>query len=206
MFMKKKLYMTIVGLGIVALAKAQPTPQLLPSISFGIKGGTNLTTLSTHDTFNADSRAGYLAGIWGRVGVVGWFVQPELYYSRKKATFNNEATGAENTVVVRGLDLPVLIGRRFGMNGVYGRVNTGPVISFATKNDQTQDNIPYNSSRLITKSQGLQWQFGAGVDISRISLDLRYELGLNKIRNGNQSTDVRFNNFNLALAYRLFSL
>lgn len=192
------------SLGIATLVQAQPTPQLLPQISVGIKGGANLTALPTQDRFDAEGRTGYLVGVWTRVGVVGWFIQPELYFSSKNAKFIDKNTGAENKFRVNGLDLPILVGRRFGDNGLYGRINTGPVLSFATRNKQTQDG-PYNPAMLKIKSQGLQWQFGGGIDISRLSIDLRYELGLNKIKNGNESSNTRFNNFNVALAYRIFS-
>ncbi len=192
------------SLGIATVVQAQPTPQLLPQVSIGIKGGANLTALPTQDRFDAEGRAGYLVGIWSRVGVVGWFVQPELYFSSKNAKFTDTGTGAENTFRVNGLDLPILVGRRFGDNGIYGRINTGPVLSFATRNKQAELN-KYDLALLKIKSQGLQWQFGGGIDISRLSIDLRYEQGLNKIKNANESSTTRFNNFNISLAYRIFS-
>ncbi|MVN91584.1 porin family protein [Mucilaginibacter aquatilis] len=203
--MKKIFYMIIGALGIVASASAQTVP-LMPNVNIGIKGGVNLSAFSTEKTLSADNRAGYLAGIWGRIGIGGLHFQPELYYTSKNVKFYDSGARAENTAKFRSIDLPLLIGKRFGLMGVGTRFNTGPLVSFAVSHDQSVGDAFSNASRLRVKDQNYAWQFGAGLDVSRLSLDLRYELGLNKVKNGEGNADVRLNMFNFTVGYRLFAM
>ena len=200
--MKKIIYLLAVSLCTAVSASAQ----IVPSVSFGIKAGTNLSSFSTNNTLNSDARAGLLAGVWARVGAAGIHFQPELYYTTKNVRFYDEATKTENTAKLRSIDLPLLVGTKIGLFGIGGRLNTGPLISFSASNDQSVGDAFGNASRLRIKDQNYAWQFGAGIDFQKVSLDLRYELGLNKVKNGSGSSEVRANLFNLTLAYRLFAL
>jgi hypothetical protein len=198
--MKKLIYLFIAGLGFAKPASAQ----LIPSFNFGLKAGVNLSTFSTESALKSDNRAGYLAGVYARVGAYKWQFQPELYFNSKNVRFQNG--GLENTAKFNSIDLPLLIGRKFGAFGVGGRINTGPVVSFAVSHDQSVGDAFSNASRLRVQDQNYAWQFGAGVDLQKVSIDLRYELGLSKLTNGDQSADIRANMFNLSLSYRLFAL
>ena len=173
--------------------------QVLPSFQFGIKGGVNLSQFSTNGTFNSDNRAGYLAGFWARIGAAGLNVQPEVYYASKMATITNSAN-EQNKVTINSIDVPVLVGVKFGALGIGGRLATGPLASFIISSDQSFGNAASNIGSLNFKNQAYAWQFGAGLDIMKISIDLRYELGLTDL----SSTGQKLNLFNLSLAYRLF--
>ena len=179
--------------------------QLLPSVSFGVKAGANLSSFSTQNILSSDNRAGYLAGFWARVGGGGIHFQPELYYTSKNVEFKDQS-GANNTAKFKSFDLPLLVGTKFGALGTGVRFNTGPLISFVTSKDQSVGEAFGNATRLRYKDQNYAWQFGVGLDVQRVSFDLRYELGLNKIDSDNGNSQVRANLFNLTMAYRLFSL
>jgi hypothetical protein len=200
--MKKIYYLLAVGLCSAMSASAQ----LLPSVNFGVKAGANLSSFSTENTLSSDARAGYLAGFWARIGAAGIHFQPELYYTSKNVDVKDESTGAVNTAKFKSIDLPLLIGTRFGALGVGARFNTGPLISFALNNEQNIGTAFNNATRLRVKDQNYAWQFGVGLDVQKVSFDLRYELGLNKMKNMNGGSDVRANLFNLTLGYRLFAL
>lgn len=200
--MKKIIYLLAISLCTAGSASAQ----LLPSFTFGAKAGVNLSSFSTENTLSSENRAGYLAGIWARVGAGGLHFQPELYYTGKNVNFKDEATGQMNTANFRSIDLPLLVGTKVGLLGIGARLNTGPLVSFAVSNDQSVGEAFTNASRLRVKDQNYAWQFGVGVDVQRVSFDLRYELGLNKLENGNGQSKIRANLFNLTMAYRLFSL
>ncbi|MDT3401679.1 porin family protein [Mucilaginibacter terrae] len=203
--MKKHLYLIICALGIIASASAQTVP-LLPNVNIGIKAGVNLSNFSTEKTLSSDNRAGFLAGAWARIGMGGLHFQPELYYNSKEVRVEDSQTKSVNTAKFRSIDLPLLVGKKFGMFGVGARINTGPLVSFAVSHDQSVGDAFSNASRLRVKDQNYAWVFGAGLDVYKVSLDLRYEAGINKLRNGNGTVDVRPNMFNLTLAYRLFAL
>lgn len=177
--------------------------QVLPSFQFGIKGGANLAKLSTENTFSSDNRAGYYAGLWARIGAAGIHLQPELYISGKNTTLKRSSDGAENEVKFTSVDVPVLVGTKIGAAGVGIRLNTGPVVSFIVDDKQTVKTAVGNVFSGNFKGQSFAWQFGAGLDISKLGLDLRYEAGLSKIgKDGYEGSKLGL--FTFGLAYRLF--
>ncbi|MET1054687.1 MAG: porin family protein [Pedobacter sp.] len=176
--------------------------QVLPSFQFGIKGGTNLSKLTTDNTLGSDNRSGYYAGVWARIGAAGIHFQPELYLAGKNTTLTNDL-GLENKVRFTSLDVPLLIGTKIGAAGVGLRLNTGPVVSFILDDKQSFGNAAGSVFRGDFKNQAVAWQFGAGFDFGKLGLDLRYEAGLSKIGKSGYD-DTRLNLFTLGLALRLF--
>jgi len=189
------------SLAIVFATTLLAQAQTLPSFQFGVKGGVNLSQFSTSGTFNSDNRAGYLAGFWARIGALGLNLQPELYYTSKEATFNS-AANETSKVTINSIDLPVLAGLKFGALGIGGRINTGPVASFIIDKNQSFGQAASNAVTLHFKDQAYAWQFGAGLDIMKLSVDVRYELGLTNL--ANNGYDQKLNLFNVTLGYRLF--
>ncbi|GAB2688999.1 hypothetical protein GCM10027037_09570 [Mucilaginibacter koreensis] len=213
--MKKILLSAFITLAAAASASAQ----LLPSFQFGAKAGVNLTHLSASgfSNFNSENRAGFLAGFWARIGGAGIHFQPELYYASKNANVSAAATattangsGTVTAVTLakanfRSIDLPLLVGTKFGVLGNGVRLNTGPVISFVIDKDNSFKNALGSATNFDAKGQNYAWQFGVGADIRRVSLDLRYEAGISKVTN-DDNYKTRINLFNFTLGYRLFSL
>jgi hypothetical protein len=176
--------------------------QVVPSFQFGLKGGVNLSKFNTSNTFSSDNQAGYYAGIWARIGAAGLHLQPELYLSGKNTTLVNNA-GQENEVKFTSLDLPILIGTKLGAAGVGLRLNTGPVISFLLNDDQNFSQAASAAFNGKFKDQSFAWQFGAGLDLGKLGIDLRYELGLSKINSTGYSS-TKLNLYTLGVAYKLF--
>lgn len=176
--------------------------QVLPSFQLGLKAGANLSKLSTDNTFSSDNRAGYYAGLWTRIGAAGIHLQPELYLSGKNTTLEDDA-GQENKVKFTSLDVPVLVGTKFGAAGVGLRLNTGPVVSFVLSDDQSFGDAAGSVFKGDFKGQNFAWQFGAGLDIGNLGVDLRYETGLSKIGKDGYD-DTKLGLFTFGLAYRLF--
>lgn len=174
--------------------------QLLPSFQMGIKGGANLSKFSTQNTFSSDNRAGYYVGLWTRIGAAGLHLQPEVYLSGKNTTFTDD-NNIENDIKFTSLDVPVLIGTKLGAAGVGLRLNTGPVFSFILDDEQKFGEAVGNVSRLDFKGQNIGWQFGAGVDIGNLGVDLRYETGLSNVH---ENPDTKLKLFTLGLAWKLF--
>nr|WP_294877213.1 porin family protein [uncultured Pedobacter sp.] len=176
--------------------------QVLPSFQMGLKAGANLSKLSTENTFSSDNRAGYYAGIWTRIGAAGIHLQPELYLSGKNTTLK-ASSGEENKVKFTSLDVPILVGTKLGAAGVGLRLNTGPVVSFILDDEQSFGQAAGSVFKGNFKGQNFAWQFGAGVDIGNLGLDLRYEAGLSKIGKDGYD-DTKLSLFTFGLAYRLF--
>ncbi|WP_285010922.1 porin family protein [Pedobacter faecalis] len=176
--------------------------QLMPSFQLGLKAGANLSKLSTENTFSSDNRAGYFAGLWARVGAAGIHLQPELYLSGKNTTLTNSA-GQENKVKFTSMDVPILVGTKLGAAGVGLRLNTGPVVSFILDDEQSFGDAASSAFSGDFKGQNIAWQFGAGLDIGSLGVDLRYEAGLSKLGE-DQYEGQKLRLFTFGLAYKLF--
>jgi len=189
----RKILSTLLLSAVICLSASA---QLLPKFQFGLKGGVNLTSLSKSGTFNSDNQAGYLGGVWMRFGALGFNFQPEAYVTSKNVTV--DGSNAKFT----SIDVPLLFGGKVGALGFGTRFYTGPLVSFAVNKDQSFGTAASNAFRLNYKDQNFAWALGAGVDIQKISVDLRYEKGLTSQSYGTGSTKI--NLFNLSLGYRLF--
>lgn len=201
--MKKTIILTLsICLFTIGIASAQ----VIPNFSFGVKGGLNYSNFPSNGIFNNSNRAGYLAGVWARVGGLGLNFQPELYVTGKNINVKADNTSVENKAKFTSIDVPLLVGGKIGAFGLGGRFYGGPVFSFTVNKDQSIGDAVSDATALRYKNANYGVQVGAGLDISALSIDLRYEGGLNKIAYGNDNSHTRVSVFSLALAYKLFSL
>ncbi|MEO6850987.1 MAG: porin family protein [Mucilaginibacter sp.] len=198
--MKKLVLVLTICLSAMFFASAQS----IPTFQFGLKGGMNFASLqsSAGSTFSSSNQLGYLGGIWARFGAIGFNFQPELYFTGKNVDITDNS--GEKKAKFTSIDVPLLFGGKVGALGVGGRFYTGPVVSFAVTKDQNASKAFDSVTSLNYQDQNFAWQFGAGLDIKAISIDLRYEAGITKQSYGASSTHI--NLFSLSLAYRLFKL
>ncbi|MBB6239702.1 hypothetical protein HDC90_004361 [Pedobacter sp. AK013] len=194
----KFLSLTVAFLLVGLFASAQ----VLPSFQLGIKAGANFSKFDSENTFNSNNRTGFYGGLWARVGAAGVYFQPELYVSGKKADLVSDATGEINKVRFTSLDVPLLVGTKFGAAGVGLRLNTGPMFSLILDENQSFSQAAGSVFRADFKNQALAWQFGAGLDLKKLSFDARYELGLSKI-NKSGYPGTKLNLFTVGLGYRI---
>jgi hypothetical protein len=197
--MKKLLLTLSLFVAVATVTKAQ----ILPKVQVGIKGGVNLSSLSNSgSTFSADNRAGYLGGIWARFGALGFNFQPELYITSKNVDINNSNTKV-GSAKFTSIDVPLLLGGKIGAFGLGGRFYAGPLLSFAINKDNNFGSAVGGATRLDYKDSNFAITAGAGVDISKFSIDLRYEAGLTKQNyfDGSTNYKTRVSLFNLSLGY-----
>ena len=191
--MKKRILTLFVALATFATAHAQ----LLPSFDVGLKAGMNFSSLrSNGNYFDSSTKAGFLAGAWARVGVLGLHLQPEVYYSMKNTTVTAE--GQSQELRFSTIDVPVLLGTKIGLGPVGARIQAGPIFSFIF--DKDNFNRPNASQTTNFRDNFAAIAFGAGVDISKLSLDLRYEHGLGDLNRG-AGDRQRLNLWTLALGF-----
>ena len=183
----------------------------LPSFTAGIKGGVNYSGLKTTDDLtDKNSILGYQVGVFTRLGGAGLYLQPELYLGSKGNDFisfedqNGNEVEAKGEVRFTSLDLPVLLGTKFGPNKLNFRLMAGPVISFIVDKNTTFDTAYDGVSDFDNyKDQALGLQAGAGVDVGNFTVDLRYEAGLSNLSESDKY-DQKQNLFHLSLGLKLF--
>lgn len=195
--------------------------------SFGAKAGINMSKLKMDDfevtksdldnmtlkegvdrvTFaESDNRNGFHVGVFTRIKVLAVFIQPEIYYNNVKTYM--KANDGKNEVNTHRLDIPVLVGVKFGP----ARVNVGPVATFnlKSKTDVADELKQYfgNGVENAKNSATFALQAGVGLDIlKKVTLDARYEFGLSKfcdkvtIAGKDFNTSQHINQFMFSLGY-----
>ena len=169
--MKKYLLSTALIIMISVSAKAQ--------FSLGVKGGVNFSQINT-DNLSSSTRTGYQVGAFAHIGG-GLYLQPELYLSSTGGDFHASDNSVSGSVKFTNLNVPLLIGGRFGDKDLNFRIMAGPVYtSVLSKNLSTSINNAYNDFGHYNNST-LGIQGGVGVDIGAFTADFRYEGGLTHI-------------------------
>ncbi|MEI6435763.1 MAG: porin family protein [Bacteroidota bacterium] len=155
---------------------------------FGFKLGYNASKLSANiDSIKSSMSSGFHVGAYVRIGKKV-FLQPEFYYTMSGATFENFGTNTINDwkqkVTVGTLDIPVLVGYNIFQTKIFKwRIIAGPMASFVVNSKITDVNLtgPIEKSDINTVNWYLQ--AGTGIDVLFLTLDVRYQVGLNKIIN-----------------------
>lgn len=201
--MKKILFIGLFLLGITFSSSAQ--------VQFGIKGGLNYNSNSIkevgQDVFDgAKRKTGYHAGIWLRfkIPVIGFYLRPELVYTNLENTVNydNGLIQKSTSFSFQKIDIPVLFGKKiFGVGNIF----IGPSFQYVLDQDFSISDIPNVQGDGFTV--GLQ--FGGGIELGRLGIDVRWERGFNDIESRfldgttNVRFDTRVNQIMVGLSYRL---
>jgi hypothetical protein len=136
---------------------------------FGIKGGLNY---NSNGKYFKDAEAvwgnpmnnlGYHLGVFGKINAGPVFLRPELYYTHLESEVNSTVLKTQR------LDAPVLIG--LNLLGSLVSVFAGPSFHYYMNDGlRNYDFDAFNSG----------YQFGVGLNLGKLGLDLRYERVLNE--------------------------
>lgn len=168
------------------------TTSVFAQSSFGVKGGLNYAdngkmefndlTGTGEDILqkNGESKTGYHLGVFYRASLGGFYLKPELLYTRTKSSYEYNSETAEYNI--SKLDLPVLIGIQ-----ILGPVHifAGPSFQYLLKND-----LQGVSLQEVEKDFTIGAQLGLGVQLGGLGVDVRYERGLTE----NQAEVLDLNN------------
>ncbi|HSB93167.1 MAG TPA: porin family protein, partial [Flavitalea sp.] len=114
----KKFLLIIVCASTFVVAKAQ--------VSYGVKGGLNLSNMIGGDADDAKAKIGFHAGVFAGLPVADKLsIQPELVYSVQGAKYEDD--GDDINYNSGYLNIPVLA-KYSGASGFYGE--TGPQLGF----------------------------------------------------------------------------
>ena len=160
------------------------------AFDFGLKLGYTASKLSTNiDTIKSTMGNGFHVGAFVRIGK-RVHLQPEFYYTLSGATFENLGVGTiddwKQKVTVGTLDVPVLIGFNIIQSkAIKWRIMVGPEASFVVNSkieDMNPDVTgPIEKANLRTTNWFIQ--VGTGIDFLFLTLDVRYQAGLNSLIN-----------------------
>jgi hypothetical protein len=186
----------LIGLLFLLITLIFTSEQSYAQFDLGLKIGYNASKLNTNiDSIKSSMSSGFHVGAFARIGK-RVHLQPEFYYTLSGATFENLGINTVNDwkqkVTVGTLDIPVLIGFSIIQSKILKwRIMVGPEASFVV-NSKIEDvslTGPIEKSNLNT----VNWyiQAGTGIDVLFMTLDIRYQAGLNSLINdvtGNNGT------------------
>ena len=176
--MKKLILVLVASMFVFTMADAQ-------LFKWGIKGGVGFSSLKMEeitgiddgtDVYNlitGDGVMGYHIGVQTRIKIAMIFVQPEVYFNAGGGTLEQVVDNGPTTVLdvkFSRIDVPLLVGVKLGPI----RINAGPVGSYVLSEttDLTELQPDYT---LFTSSMTWGFQAGLGIDVSKLSIDARYE-------------------------------
>jgi len=148
---------------------------------------------------NSDAVLTYQLGVFARIKLAGIYIQPEAMFSNSKSEIkfldvvdeNQQFNDVVGEVKLNKVDVPVMIGKRFLK---IFRVNAGPVFSLLLSEniDKAGTKETWNEINANYKNATVGLQYGIGVDISMISVDLRVEKGFQSISDDLKIGDTSF--------------
>jgi Outer membrane protein beta-barrel domain len=189
--MKKLLFL------IVFFATVQVATTNAQSFKYGIRGGVSTPDIKPSDVDSlrfkrgldslklkvSDANYGFHFGIWGRLKLGNFYLQPEVVFNSSKVEYKlgklRSPIDSIKSETFYNLDIPVMLGTKVGSF----RVNAGPVahIRLGGSSDLTSAGF---TETFKTSTWG--YQLGIGFDAGKVGIDLRYEGNLDKF--GNQLT------------------
>lgn len=192
-------------------------------LDFGIKAGLNYNTESIKEVkdaqdklFNsASGKLGYHAGIWlrAKIPVLGLYVRPEAVYTALNSEVERKfsaTTSAKADYGFQKIDVPILIGKKFAKI-VY--LQAGPSFQYVLNGDFKFDKDTYNSliKEVDVKGFSVGLQFGGGIELGSLGIDVRWERGLSDLETKLVSSstsgdsvkfDTRVNQIIFGLSYK----
>lgn len=192
--MKKNIIVIVIVLfTVVGSANAQ-------ILRFGLKGGLTSSNVKFNQTTftsgtnsfiakQGDAKYGMQFGLFGRVQLVGFFIQPELLFSHSQSEVLLADVNAgqlyTETQKFNKIDIPVMVGWKLGP----ARLGIGPVASIMlSEKDGLKDKLSSLTAETTTnkfKNTTFGYQVGVGLDIlKKLALDIKYEGNLSKLGSG----------------------
>jgi hypothetical protein len=176
--------------------------------SLGPKIGYTTSKLSTDlNDIKESAKSNFQIGAFFRFGKK-LYLQPEIYYATSGGTLKIESSGLKETIKMKNLGIPVLVGFKLIDAKVFNlRVMAGPVANFVLDKTVEFDDLiqdPLLGSELKNIAWGMD--VGAGVDVLFLTLDIRYEFGLNNIYippAGGESQSIKSNVFIVSLGFKI---
>lgn len=194
-----KRFLLLTSLFFIAI-----TSSTFAQFNLGIKVGLNYAIISAREgQFDYKGVLGYQGGVWARFGKDIYF-QPEVYVGTKNTDIKITQIGTtikkNGKIKFTTIDLPLLFGKQIGVEKLNFHFVVGPCLQFILQENNNIYNQVTNPDFYNYRPFVANLQAGGGVDLGNLSLDLRYETGLQDINkfNGQHNNLIHF-----SLGYKL---
>jgi hypothetical protein len=178
----------------------------MAQLDFGLRASLLSSSISLEgvstDITEGDAEIGYQFGVFARVKVLTFYIQPELLFTNSGATVN-EIGGGQIDLSYNKIDVPVMIGMKLGPI----RVQAGPSFSFLSSAEATDASGAVEDLKDNYNSSTVGYQAGVGIDISKFIFDLKYEESLSNFADtvpGGFDTDQRASQWVIGVGFKLF--
>lgn len=170
----------------------------------GPKIGYQTTALSLKKAdIKADFSSHMTAGIFGRLTINDFIIQPELLWFKTGQVFNFDvdpklnadgiALNSKVTLTQQKLAFPIFFGYQLDGKLIKVRGNVGPVVYFTLSQKQDVDSKEsVDWDNLETNNTTWGAALNVGIDVWKLTLDINYSFGLSNFF-GNDSVDWSFN-------------
>lgn len=181
--------------------------QAQPFFNLGLKGGVHFSDMNI-DTGNewleldSESIVKTHWGAFARVGISSFYVQPEVYFSKKGGDLSSGFFEVTSGFDYSNVDVPLLFGYKIIDKPIMNlRVMAGPVFSYVVDADYPSELEDYLSEDFFNDHVwGLQ--YGVGVDVLFLTLDARFEHG-SKVYDDPEVVSGKNTTFMLSLGFKI---
>ncbi len=187
--MKRKLNISLLLLLFISIVQGQSL------LKIGLRGAYTTSTIETNiPAIFSRTMNGHQIGAFIRLGKK-WHIQPEIIYSAKGGKLDIETTIDEKniyltqTIHLETVDIPVLLGYNFINTNLFNlRVQAGPSFNTVIDKNVYLSNNAHNTvteEELINQINNdyINLLIGVGIDVSFLTLDVRYEVGTSNLYN-----------------------
>lgn len=198
--MKKTLFILMLSFFALSGLQAQ-------KLSIGVKGGLNMTSISTEESIADNAaKAGMHIGAFVELKLLKVIaLQPELLFSMQGTASEIDGIG-DVKINTNYVNMPIML--KFYLIPGLINIELGPQFGFLLSANYSDDvNDILGDPKTAFKNADLSGCFGLGVDISKLQLSARYNLGLSDINDisgvsGVQSFVQRNQVFQFSLGYK----
>jgi len=195
----KKTVLLLVTLIMGSVAFAQ-----IPGFTLGPKVGASFSKFTTDkDQIKEEMKSTFYFGAFARLGKKV-YLQPEfLIMSRNGLLQDKNISGSTNTLKIRSIDVPLMFGVKvLDLKAANVRVMAGPVASLIISKSINSENWDEAINKDDIRNANWGLQFGAGADVLFLTLDLRYEIGMNDLSKL-EGFSLKNNMFTVGLGWKI---
>ena len=131
---------------------------------------TSITSASNNIIAGSEQKMGYHLGVYAKMNLPVFYLRPELVYTHTESAY--DFSGSKGIYSQSKIDFPLLLGiELLGPLHVFA----GPSLQLVLSNNFDVKGVGIKD---LEKNTTIGFQFGGGLNLGRLGLDVRFERGL----------------------------